>query len=606
MALQTRSEVPVEQTWDLTAIYKDDREFEAAIDAADKVREDLEQVWLGEELTSPAKLLQMLQARDSFIRASEDIPRYAMLHYAEDASNPTNQSRVGQAQIFGQRVRGTMSALFAKLSKLSMQTIEDYLNQEPALHVYALYLREVAQQAEHRLSDDGEAVLTSLSSLAELPSAIYGAASAADMRFASVLDGNGEAVQVTPFFMLMGIETSTDTTLRRNAYAALNDGLRPHQHTLAKALSANIQRDVTLSRLKKYPSVFHLLQSDANDTQGANKVGPDHFFMVQDLMMKELAPHMQRYAKLRKRILELDDSLLCDVKAPLRSLQDERVPFDRAKEIILNAASPLGNEYERLLTRAFEERWVYRARNQGQLNGAFCNGTVAHPFVFSPFAERLYDTFILGHELGHAVHIGLMMENQLPINTRYATLFVEAPSTLMEHMIARYLRETAVDDAARQRVTMLQLLTFHHNFVTHQTEAEILRRAYQAADAGKPLTTGALRQFSRETLADFWGDAVALDEGAELYWMRQPHYYSGIYAYTYAVGLVASTVLADRIRTEGEALVPLWIEALKAGGSLSPLELYSHVGLDMNSEAPYRQAIAYVGSLIDELEASFR
>lgn len=193
--------------------------------------------------------------------------------------------------------------------------------------------------------------------------------------------------------------------------------------------------------------------------------------------------------------------------------------------------------------------------------------------------------------------------SERPSNWEYASLFIEAPSTLMEHMIAHHLKETAENEAARTRVKMLQLLTFHHNFITHQSEAEILRRLYQAADRGEALSTAAFKRTSRAVLQEFWEDTVELDEGADLYW-RQFHYYSGLYAYTYAVGLVASTVLSQRILGGEAGLVEGWLRLLKEGSSKPPLEALRMVDLDRSSPEPYRLAIAYVGQLVSDLEAA--
>jgi oligoendopeptidase F len=512
MSIRLRSEVPVSETWDLTHVYADEIAFTAAMESS-RSEQNVVEEWIDKEIQTDSDLVALLKAQDGFLKATGDLGKYAFLHFAEDATSVDNQSRFAKARIFEAGVSELVGRVRTKLALIPAATLRQWIESSADLAGYSAYLHTIIESSGHRLSDDAEAVLTSISSFSKLPSDIYQTATGADITFASVKDSDDKDVSVTPFYMLMSIETSTDTLLRRRAYQSLTDGLRGHQHTLAKNLGAKIQQDVTLSRLRKYPSVFHMLQNDSSEASAPNFVGPDHFFMVQDLMMNELAPHMQRYARLRQRVLGLDRTLLCDVKAPLESLSLERVPFERAQEIITNAAKPLGGDYARILNRAFDERWVYRARNVGNLNGAFCMSTEGHPYVFSPFGEGLYDTFILGHELGHAVHGALSGENQPPTNLRSSRLFVEMPSTLMEHMIAHHLREATEDKSMLRKISMLQLLTFHHNFVTHQTEAEILRRIYGIADAGEPLTTGVFRRVSREVLAGFWGDAVTLDEG---------------------------------------------------------------------------------------------
>jgi oligoendopeptidase F len=152
---------------------------------------------------------------------------------------------------------------------------------------------------------------------------------------------------------------------------------------------------------------------------------------------------------------------------------------------------------------------------------------------------------------------------------------------------------------------MQSLGTYYHNFVTHLLEGELQRRIYRLAEEGVPITAQLLNEQKGEVLSNFWGDAVEIDDGARLTWMRQPHYYMGLYPYTYSAGLTISTAVAQKIREEGQPAVDRWLEALRAGDTLRPLELAKLAGVDMSTPEPIRTAVAYVGKLVDELEASF-
>jgi oligoendopeptidase F len=606
LAMRLRAEVPDDETWKLTDLFESETQFNAAIEQADREQMDFKSL-LSQQPNTPEELVSLLLKFDDVVRLATDINSYAFLKFSEDAISSENQARLGQTQLFYARFSETVSLLSNLVLKIPADVLVKWLEQHGELQAYSSYLTLRLNEAEHRLSDEVETVLSKLSSIDALPMNVYQTAIGADISFQPVKNSNGDEIAVTPFQMLLGIETSPDTLLRRRAYESLTNGLRPYQHTLAKTLGEQIQRDVTMSKVRKYPSVFHMLQDStaAGIDYRPDYVEPDHFFMVQEIMFNELAPQMRRYARLRAKVLKLEESLICDLKAPLEPTDVDRISFERAKNIILQAAEPLGEEYRRVLQNAFNNRWIYRSRNKGNWNGAYCQPTSKHPWVFSPFGERLYDTLILGHELGHAVHMALATESQRPANVGFSSLFIETPSTLMEHLIAHDLRKTSDDRGMLNRVNMLQLFTFHHNFVTHQTEAEILKRLYQMAERGEPLSTDVMKDTSRKVLSDFWGDTAQLDEGADLYWMRQPHYYMGIYAYTYSVGLVASTVLSERIHKEGKDLANEWIRVLRSGGNHPPIEMFKMLGIDMHSPEPYRQAIAYVGRLVDELEASY-
>jgi oligoendopeptidase F len=598
--------VPDEETWELTQLFETEEQLHSSMERMDKEHAVFKTL-LGLPVTTPSELVSLLQNFDNIVSGSMDIYSFASFKFSEDATNSDNQARMAKAEMFNARLSEIASLVSNLIVKLPASDVRGWLEHDPELQSYSSYLNHRLHEARHRLSDEVETTLSQLSSFNALPMNIYQSATGADISFQPVKDTDGNEIAVTPFEMIHAIEVSTDTTLRRRAYESLTNGLRPYQHTLAKSLGEKIQRDVTMSGLRKYPTVFHFLLDDtsAGMDYRPEYIDPDHFFMVQEIMFKELAPEMRRYARLRAKALNLDETLLCDVKAPLQPTDDDRISFEHAKDIILNAALPLGEEYGRILRNAFDHRWIYRAQNKGNWNGAYCGASSKHPWVFSPYGEKLSNTLTLGHELGHAVHGAFATENQRPVNLGLSSLFVETPSTLMEHMIARYLRTTSDDKGVLNRVNMLQLFTFHHNFVTHQTEAEILKRLYQTAETGEPLSTDVMKKTSRQVLADFWGDTVRLDEGADLYWMRQPHYYMGIYSYTYSVGLVASTVLSERFHQEGKSLVHDWIRVLQSGANHPPMEMFKMLGIDMSSPEPYRQAIQHVARLIDELEEAF-
>ena len=148
-------------------------------------------------------------------------------------------------------------------------------------------------------------------------------------------------------------------------------------------------------------------------------------------------------------------------------------------------------------------------------------------------------------------------------------------------------------------------MTYHHNFVRHLIEGELQRRIYILAEKGQPITASVLSRVQGEILEEYWGGEVTTDDGARLTWMRQPHYYMGLYPYTYSAGLTVGTAVAQEIQAHGKPAAERWIEVLKAGGTKSPIELAKMAGVDMTKPDAMRSAVAYVGSLVDEVVKSF-
>jgi oligoendopeptidase F len=228
-----------------------------------------------------------------------------------------------------------------------------------------------------------------------------------------------------------------------------------------------------------------------------------------------------------------------------------------------------------------------------------------HPYILMTWSNTMRNVFTLAHELGHGGHFGLAMQHQRYVNMRPAMPFIEAPSTMNEMLLAQHVLGQSQDRRMRRSVIMQVLGTYHHNFVTHLLEAELQRQVYALAESGRSITAAVLNEAKGRILTRFWGDTVEIDDGARMTWMRQPHYYMGLYPYTYSVGLVAATAMSLRVQQEGQPAVHRWLDVLKAGGTRKPLELMQSAGIDMASPQPIRDAVAYVGRLIAELDESF-
>ena len=229
-----------------------------------------------------------------------------------------------------------------------------------------------------------------------------------------------------------------------------------------------------------------------------------------------------------------------------------------------------------------------------------------HPYILITWAGTTRSVFTLAHELGHAAHFGLAMKHQRYVNTRPAMPFIEAPSIMHEMLLARHILAGSDDPRTRRSVIMQLLGTYHHNFVTHLLEAELQHRVYAAAEAGQAVTATLLNRTKGEVLQEFWGDALEIDDGARMTWMRQPHYYMGLYPYTYSVGLVAATAMGQAWPRKARRPCSAGCRCCAAGGTLKPLELMQLAGIDMRRREPIHDAVAYVGSLVDELERVVR
>lgn len=595
----TRSEVPEEQKWDLTDLFSTFEDWENELIA---VQEDITEItqYKGKLGNDAKTLLNCLTTLENYRERLVRVFTYASLKSSADGSDPDNQRDSARVSSAGASIGAKLSFVQSELLALPEGKIEQFLDEENALQSYKKVLDDILEEKPHTLSPEIEETLAALSEVHGAPYMIYSRSKASDMVFDSITDEDGNELPMSAALYEDRFELETDTKLRRDAYDSFTKTLNQYKNTFAANYATEVSRQVTMARLRNYDSVTDMLLAPQQVTK-------EMYENQLNVIQEELAPIMRRYAKLKKEKLGLDEMRYCDLKAPLDPEFNPKTTYEEAKSVILDSLKVMGPEYTEIMEKGLNERWVDLADNVGKATGAFCSSPYGvHPYILITWTDTMRGAFVLAHELGHAGHFYLAGKNQSLLNTRPSTYFVEAPSTINELLLANHLM-SKTDDKRMKRWIITQLLgTYYHNFVTHLLEGEYQRRVYELAEAGTPLTASVLTQQKQEALENFWGDAVTFDQGAGLTWMRQPHYYMGLYPYTYSAGLTVSTAVAKRIQEEGKPVVDSWLDVLRAGGTLKPLDLIKQAGVDMSKPDAIREAVAFVGSLVDELEKSYK
>ncbi len=594
----TRPEVPVESTWDLSDLFIDETRWVAEYQALDEARLALHG-FQGQLGASPATLLACLTAVESVEARLMRVGAFAHLRNAQDGTHPQYQAAMARVSALQARVAASTTFVDSEILAFPNGLLEQFMAREPGLGDFRVDLDDLIELRPHRLGPDTERTLAALGEVLNAPYMVYSRSKAGDMQFAPFTDAAGTVYANSVNGFESNFETHSDTTVRRGAWASFSAGLKAYNQTYSATFATEVSKNVVMARLRNYRSTEEFLLQP-------HKIPHAVYSHILDIIQTGLAPHMQRYARLRRRVLGLDQLLYCDIKAPLDPEFSPRITYDEGCKLILEALAVMGPAYCDFARKTMEQRWVDRADNIGKSSGAFCASPYGvHPYILITWSDTMRNVFTLAHELGHGGHFGLAMQHQRFANTRPAMPFVEAPSIMNEMLLAQHILGQSQDTRMRRSVIMQVLGTYHHNFVTHLLEAELQRQVYALAESGRSITAAVLNERKGNILAKFWGDTVHIDDGARMTWMRQPHYYMGLYPYTHSVGLVASTAMSLQVQKEGQPAVQRWLAVLKAGGTHKPLALMQMAGIDMHSPQPIHDAVAYVGRLITELEQSF-
>jgi len=589
--LKARKDVQQSLTWDLSAIYETEEQYNLAVKELQGLILQMEKNYK-EKLNTASNINQCLDKVREIAKLMTLTGSYVELAVSVDHTNNENQDRFMKFMNIASDISSRISFVDSEIIQADEKIIEDAISESKE---NSNYLKDIKRGKAHALHPEVERVLAALSGTLEAPYSIYERAKLVDMNF------NNFTVDGVEHPLSFGLfedewEYENDTLVRRAAFEAFYSKLSEYKHTVAAAYQTQVQKEKTIATLRGFDSVIDsLLFSQKVDRQLYNR--------QIDLIMEKLAPHMRKYAKLLQKIHKLEEMTFADLKIAVDPGYEPNITVEGSKKYIEGALSILGEDYLEMIKKAYDERWIDFAQNKGKSTGAFCDSPYgSHSFILISWAEKMAEVFVLAHELGHAGHFNLCNNNQNIFDTDVSTYFVEAPSTMNEMLMANYLMK--VNDDPRFRRWVLSSMighTYYHNFVTHLLEAAYQREVYNIIDKGGSVQATNLNEIKRSVLEKFWGDDVKIIDGAELTWMRQPHYYMGLYSYTYSAGLTIATEVSKRILNEGKPAIDDWREVLKAGSTKTPVELAKMAGVDITTEKPLLDTIEHIGNIINEI-----
>ncbi|MDW4328526.1 oligoendopeptidase F [Staphylococcus saprophyticus] len=589
--LQFRSDVPKDETWDITELFSSDEAFYQVLDETLEAAKAFNKQYT--ERLNHAEMIEVaLNAYSDILIQLDRMANYAELNLSVDTANEQAQILSAKFSTSYGKIASELSFVVSEIIELSDTTLDELIKTSQYPH----FLTKIKAKKAYKLSPEVEKVLASLSPTFDGAFDLYGTTKMLDIDFES-FEHNNQNYPLDYATFENEYEDNPDRGFRETSFKYFSDALRKYQHTTAATYNLQVQQEKIEADLRGYESVIDYLLQDQEVTR-------DMFDRQIDVIMSDLAPIMQKYAKLIKRVHGLDVMGFEDLKVSIDPNYEPEISIEDSKQYIYGALDVLGQDYLKMVEAAYEERWIDFAQNKGKDTGAYCASPYAsHSYVFISWTGKMTETFVLAHELGHAGHFTLAQKHQNYLESEASMYFVEAPSTMNEMLMSNYLFKNS-DDPKFKRWVIGSIIsrTYYHNMVTHLLEAAYQREVYTKVDNGESLTAPVLNQIMLDVYSQFFGDSVKLTEGTELTWMRQPHYYMGLYSYTYSAGLTIGTVMSQRIQTEGQPAVDAWLETLKAGGSKSPVELADIAGIDIRTDAPLKSTIGYIGKLVDELE----
>lgn len=587
-----RSQQDPAACWSVTDIFPSDEawaaEFEACQDLPDRLA--AYQGRLGE---SARTLFDYLELNEAVSRRVETMYIYVYLRGDEDTTNPTYQAMQGRCFSFLVRLSGVCAFEGPELTAIPGETLNGFYAQLPALEKYRRYLTKARLERDHILSPAEESLMAAAANLSGGPGDIFNAFTDADLKFPAVSDSQGREHLLTNGTYVSLLE-SPDRTLRKNAFQSLYATFGGYRNALAAMLNAEVRKNVFYARARRYDSVLAatLHPSEVPEAVYHNLVEAVH----QNL------DKLHRYMALRKKAMGLDELHMYDIYTGIVPEAQRVIPFQQAKEEVLDALRVLGEDYHRTLASSFDQRWMDIYENEGKRSGAYACGCAVHPFVLLNHKDNLNSEFTLAHELGHAMHSYLSNREQPPVYASYVLFVAEVASTCNEALLMQYLLKRTNDRRERAALVNYFLEQFRTTLYRQTMFAEFELETHRLAEAGEALTAQRLCEIYLELNRRYYGPAVTSDQEISLEWARIPHFYHRFYVYQYATGFSAAMALSKRILEGGEAAVADYLRFLSGGCSTDPVSLLKIAGVDMSTPQPVNDALTLFGQLTDELE----
>ncbi|MFO8068933.1 MAG: oligoendopeptidase F, partial [Alkalibacterium sp.] len=526
-----RSSVAEDLKWDLSAIFPSEAAFEEALTALPKEVEAFSTKYKG-NLTDTNTVIEAIKEYEDIIAKASHLGQYGRLPVSVDIfdGEALQQARFTSNVLAG--VSAKLSFFKSQIEDLDESTLDSVVAKEAT---YAAFIRQIKKSKLAKLDPNVEEALAQLSPVFEAPSEIFEQARSADADYGT-FEVDGKEYPLSFVLYEEVYMYSDDPKIRRAAYDQFSKVLGQYKNVVATGYYTHLQKEKTLATMRGYDSIFdYLLESQ--------EVDQELYHRQIDMIMTDFAPVMRKFITHLKDVHGLDKMTYADLKVDLDPDYTTPVSIEESKDLVKEAMAPLGEDYVNMILRAYPERWVDFAQNNGKRSGAFCSTTYGkHPFVMVTYTGQLADAYTLFHELGHAGQGILSNENNPLTSARPSLYIIEGPSTFNELLLTDYLKDKAEDPRMERNVLSKMISkTYFHNFVTHLLEAAYQREVYRLIDAGKSFDANKLSELPRDVLEEFWGDSVELEPGAELTWMRQIHYYMGLYPYTYSAGLTIAT-----------------------------------------------------------------
>ncbi len=594
MEVKDRKDIDVKDTWNLESIYANNELWEEDYAALEKDAAEFAKL-KGAIEADVSKIPAVLDAYYGLHRRLSKLSVYARMRFDQDTTDSTYQTMSAKIGSLGVKIGAASAFVEPEILSYSKEQLEAAEKENERTAYYGRKIEEMLRGQEHTLDAEKEELLAAAGDMAEAPDDIFSVLMNADMKYPDIVLEDGTHLPLTNSTYISYME-SPDRAVREGAFKTLYGQIASLKNTFAAIYRGNLKQAKFYAQSRKYSSARAMYLADSNVPESVydNLLSAVH----------EALPMMYRYVAVRKKVLGVDKLHMYDVYTPIVAAQNQTYEFEQAKQMVLEALKPMGEDYLSHAREGLENRWIDIYPNKGKKGGAYSWGCYdSQPFILLNYTKNLDSVFTLIHEMGHSIHSYYSRTAQDYAYSEYKIFVAEVASTCNECLLMHDLLEKTTDKEQRKYLLNHYLDSFKGTLFRQTMFAEFEKNAHEYCAQGKPLTAEALSQMYLELNQKYFGPDMEKDEEIAYEWMRIPHFYTPFYVYQYATGYSAAVALSAKILKEGKPAVDAYMNFLKGGESKDPIDLLKMAGVDMTTEKPVADALALFGELVAELEA---
>ena len=592
-----RAEVPADHTWRLEDLYVSD---EAWNESKQKPAAQFSQItkYKGQLGISASELLACLSLNSEISKELSRLHSYAGMKSDQDTRSSKYLAMKQEMEQLVTDYSSKASFIEPEIARMDKDKIDAFIAEQPGLKIFKMYLYDIQRTKAHKLSEQEEKILAEAGLLANAPSSIYGVFSNAEFPYPQVKLSDGTIAKLSKAGYAL-YRAAPNRNDRESVFQAFWSAVNEFRQTFGVQLYANVRGDIFYARARHYRSSLESALDKDNI--------PTEVYLALIENVHNNLDSFHRYLNLKKRMLGVDSLKYSDVYAPAVKEVDLRYSFEQAKQLVLDAVKPLGQDYYGVVREAFDNRWIDVYPGPGKRAGAYSNGDAydVHPYVLLNYNGQYDDVSTLAHELGHAVHSYYSNKTQPYATADYSTFVAEVASTFNEALLINKMLSQVEDDDVRLSLLMSYLEGIRQTLFRQTQFAEFELRMHEMAERAEPLTGDALSKLYGDILKRYYGHEKGVCQIDQLYtveWAYVPHFYYNFYVYQYSTSFTASTALAEEVLSKEKGAVEKYIEFLSSGGSDYPINLLKKAGVDMTMREPFDKTMAAMNRTIDEIE----